>query len=265
MYIYDRRFPIAPLPMEQSMISRPVQRDFYHPDRTMGSSVSLGGSTVLSWVNDGSGRFSVQDPLQHNLSDDQDKTETRKGTQVLYVRPTPPKPWKKGKITYQWSFDTAEGRGEYETALHKHLKAKKVVSDDVVYEPLASSTDIAKLGSKRFANLLLIVHSAANGPAIGVDLGSSAAGTKADWIKDDKFADAIAPLGYTNITILGCDSVSNKFTPNLAKRLPKGARVIGHKGGDFVINRHFEPEKKVPGRLRLTRVSSNLRLKAFES
>ena len=79
------------------------------------------------------------------------------------------------------------------------------------------------------------MHAAENGPAIGVDLGSSTAGTKADWIKDDKFADVIAPLGYSSITILGCDSVSNKFTPNLAKRLPKGSTVIGHKGGNFVI------------------------------
>ena len=112
---------------------------------------------------------------------------------------------------------------------------------------------------------MLIVHSAENGPAIGVDLGSSAAGTKADWIKDDKFADVIAPFGYTNITVLGCDSVSNKFTPNLAKRLSKGSTVIGHKGGNFAITRHFEPNKKVPGQLQLTRVRSNLQLKAFKT
>jgi hypothetical protein len=225
MYIYQRQLSGPRYrPREQPIILRPSQRYSYYPDRP-------------------------------HLSDPDDTAEQRKGTQVLYVRPTPPRPRKIGRVEYKWSFDTAEGRREYEAALDKHLKDKKVLSGDTAYEPLSSSGDIAKLASKKFANLVLIVHSAENAPAIGVDLG------KPDWIKDHAFAKMIAPFGYTNITILGCDSVSNKFTPNLARILPKGSTVIGHKGGDFAITRHFEPR----GRLQLTHVKSNLQLKAFKT
>ena len=216
-------------------------------------------------TTEGFGQFCAERLLRSHLSDDQDQAYQRKGTQVLYVRPTPPKPQIIRKIEYKWSFDTADGRREYEAALDKHLKDKKIVSGNPVYEPLSSSADIAKLANNKFANLVLIVHGAQDGPAIAVDLGSSAAGTKPDWITDDKFADMIAPFGYTNITILGCDSVSNKFTPNLAKRLPAGSTVVGHKGGSFKITRHFEPNKKVPGQLQLTRVRSNLRLQRFKT
>ena len=217
------------------------------------------------------GELNPKDPKFKQLKNERTKirnSEVWKAiqvSQVLYVRPSPPKPWRIGSTEYIWSFDTAEGRREYEAALDKHLKDKKIVSSGTIYEPLSNSADIVKLASKKFAKLVLIVHSASDGPAIGVDLGSSAAGTKPDWIMDDKFADMIAPFGYTNITILGCDSVANKFTSNLAKRLPKGSTVVGHKGGNFEINRHFKPNKNVPGQLQLTRVSSNLQLKAFKT
>ena len=267
MYIYERKWSDSQSPSKEKPItSHPALRDSYYFDRgTVGVEGHGGSRGSYVWVNKTLGQFSREKLLWSHLSDDQDKVEQRKGTQVLYVRPTPPKPWMKGKVEHKWSFDTAEGRAEYEAALNKHLKGKKIVSGKPVYEPLFSSADIAKLASNKFANLVLIVHGAANGPAIGVDLGSSAAGTKADWIMDDKFADVIAPLTYARITILGCDSVSNKFTPNLAKLLPKGSTVIGHKGTSFEITRHFEPNKKIPGQLRLTRVRSNLRLKAFKT
>jgi len=267
MYVYARKLPgFQSQSEEQPITPQLAQRNIYHPDRTISGPSGRGeGRGSYVWANEGLGQIPKERLDWPHLSDDQDKAEQRKGTQVLYVRPTPPRPRMIGKIEHWWSFDTAEGRTEYETALDKHLKDKKIVSGKPVYEPLSSSADIAKLASNKFANLVLIVHGAANGPAIGVDLGSSAAGTKADWIKDDKFADVIAPLTYTNITILGCDSVSNKFTPNLAKRLPKGSMVIGHKGGSFEITRHFEPNKKISGQLQLTRVRSNLRLKAFKT
>src|SRR5262249_46036186 len=157
------------------------------------------------------------------------------------------------KVEHNWSFDMQGGQAEYETALDKHLKTKSVVSGDTDYQPLSSSADIAKLANSKFKNLVLIVHGASDAPAIGVDLGSSAAGTKADWIKADAFAKIIAPLGFKKITILGCDSVSNKFTPNLANLLPTGSTVVGHEGGNFEITRHFEPNKRVRGQLRLVR------------
>jgi hypothetical protein len=186
-------------------------------------------------------------------------------TQVLYIHPPPPKPQVQNNVEHKWSFDTAEGRREYEAALGKHLKDKKIISGNTTYEPLYSSSDIAKLASNKVANLVLIVHSAGDGPAIAVNLANSAAGTKADWIRDEKFADVIAPFGYKTITVLGCDAVSNNFTPNLAKRLPAGSLVIGHKGHDFEISRHFELDKKVPGRLRLTQLKSNLSLQTFRT
>jgi hypothetical protein len=263
MYIYERKFSAAQsLLQEQPITSRPAPRNSYYPDRVR---PVFGNSSSYVWANAGLGQPSTEIPLRPHLSDDEERAAQRKGTQVLYVRPTPPKPRKIGKIEYRWSSDTAEGRREYEAALHKHLKNQKIVSGDTVYEPLSSSADIAKLADKKFANLVLIVHGAHNGPAIGVDLGSSAAGTKPDWIMDDKFAKSIAPFGYTHITVLGCDSVSNKFTPNLAKLLPKGSTVTGHKGGDFEITRHFAPNKKVPGQLQLTRVNTNLQLKTFQT
>ncbi len=266
MYIYDRILSVAQsLPTEGAITKRFAQRNSHYPDSATRGSLRHGWSNTYVRASGGLEQFSTERVLWPHLSDDQDKTKQRKGTQVLYVRPTPPKPKVIGKIEHAWSFNTADGRLEYETALHKHLKDKKIVSADTVYEPLSSSTDIANLASNKFARLVLIVHSAADGPAIAVDLGSSAAGAKADWMKDDKFANVMAPLEYTSITVLGCDSVSNKFTPNLAKRLPTGSTVIGHKGGNFVIRRHFEPNKDVPGRLRLTRVSSNLRLKVFKT
>jgi hypothetical protein len=261
MYLYDRKVSGVPS-KKPSVTLRAAQRDTNYPDRAQRL---FGSSSSYVWASEGVGQLSSEIPLRRQLSDAEEKAAQRQGTQVLYVRPTPPKPRIIRKIEYKWSFDTAEGRREYEAALHKHLRAQKIVSGNTVYEPLSSSADIAKLADKTFAKLVLIVHSAHDGPAIGVDLGSSAAGTKPDWIMDDKFAKLIAPFGYTNITVLGCDSVSNKFTPNLAKLLPKGSTVTGHKGGNFVIARHFEPHKKVPGYLQLTRVSSNLQLKTFKT
>lgn len=181
---------------------------------------------------------------------------TRAGTLVLYVRPPGVT---RGKLT--WSFDTSDGRREYERALHAHLAAKSIVpAKGATYEPLTGSADIATLASDRFDNLVLIVHSAANGPAIGVDLSG-----RGDWIKDDAVATVLDPLGYGKVTILGCDAVSNTFAPSLARRLRKGSTVVGHQGGAFVIARHFEPSKTIRGRAVLTRVSSNFKLKVFRT
>ncbi len=130
---------------------------------------------------------------------------------------------------------------------------------------MSGSADIAKLAGDKFSKLVLIVHGASNGPAIGVDLGSSAAGIKPDRIMDDKIAAVLAPLGSANITILGCDAVSNKFTPNLAKLLPKGSTVTGHDGGNFEVTGHFESNTKVPGRLKLAHLKSNLKPKTFKT
>jgi hypothetical protein len=189
--------------------------------------------------------------------------QQRAGTQVLYVRPKDPPPQKKDKTEYRFEIATPDGRKEYEDALAKHLKDKGVLSGTPSFEPLSSSADIANLASNKFANLVLIVHSAFDAPAIAVDLGDKAAGIKPDWIDEDKFAPMIAPFGFASITILGCDSVSNKFAPNLAKHLPKGSTVTGHAGGEFEIKRHFDFDKKTPGHLQLMYLYSNLRLKTF--
>jgi hypothetical protein len=183
-----------------------------------------------------------------------DDTSKRAGTLVLYVPP----PDKKLKLT--WSFGTAGGRGEYEKALHTHLAAEKIVpAEGTAYKPMTSSADIARLAGDTFENLVLIVHSAANAPAIGVDISG-----RGDWLKDGAIGKVLAPLAYTKVTILGCDAVENKFAPSLAAHLPKGSTVVGHEGGDFVIKSHFEKSKKVRGRAILTSVSSNFKLKSFK-
>jgi len=185
-----------------------------------------------------------------------DDTSKRAGTLVLYVRP--PDSTNK-KLT--WSFGTAEGRGEYEKALHKHLAEEKIVpAEGTAYKPMTSSADIARLARDTFENLVLIVHSASNGPAIGVDISSG----RGDWLKDGAIGKVLAPLAYTNVTILGCDAVENKFAPSLATHLPKGSTVVGHQGGDFVIKSHFEKSKKIRGRAILTSLSSNFKLKSFK-
>ena len=185
-----------------------------------------------------------------------DNPPTRAGALVLYVRPTA---GSNGKLV--WSFDTSDGRREYEKALHAHLSAKRIVpARGTTYEPLSRSSDISSLASDKFEHLVLIVHSASNGPAIGVDLSGGG-----DWIKDEKVAKVLDPLGYRKVTILGCDAVSNGFAASLAKRLKKGATVVAHEGGAFAIGRHFEPSKTIRGRAVLTRVSSNLKLKSFET
>jgi hypothetical protein len=184
-----------------------------------------------------------------------DDPPKRAGTLVLYVRPPDATD---GKLT--WSFDTSQGRGEYEKALQKHLAAAKIVpAKGTVYEPMTSSADIATLARDTFENLVLIVHSASNGPAIGVNLSGSG-----DWLKDDAIGNVLAPLAYTRVTILGCDAVENTFAPSLAARLPKNSTVVGHKGGAFAIGRHFLPNKRIRGQMVLTRVSSNFKLKAFK-
>jgi hypothetical protein len=184
-----------------------------------------------------------------------DDPPARAGTLVLYVRPTGVV---RGKLA--WSFDAA-GRAEYEKALQAHLAANAVVpAKGTTYEPMTSSADIATLASGAFEDLVLIVHGAANGPAIGVDIAGNG-----DWLKDDAVARVMGPLGFARITILGCDAVSNRFAPSLARRLPKGAIVVGHRGGGFVINRHFEPSKTARGRAILTRLSSNFKLKTFKT
>src|SRR5271165_2392928 len=188
-----------------------------------------------------------------------------KGTLVLYIPPKPPPLRIKDKVEYRWSFDTEEGRREYEAALAKHLQNNKVLSGATTFESLSSSADIAKLADAKFAKLVLIVHGAGDAPAIAVDLGNAAAGIKGDWIKADNFAALIAPFGFDNITILGCDAVTNKFAPNLAKALPKGSTVTGHQGLKFEITNHFDFDKKVPGHLLLTHLISNLNLQSFKT
>jgi hypothetical protein len=192
-------------------------------------------------------------------------------TQVLYVHPKNPpptmlKPEKdKPARVFKWSFDDGNGRQEYEAALDKHLRDQKVISGNVTYAPLDHVADIGKLASTSAANLVLIVHGAGDTPSIAVDLGNSAAGIKGDWIKADKFAPIIAQFGFKGITVLGCDSISNDFTPNLAKLLPKGGTVTGHKGGYFEIKPHYEADLDNPGTLKLTSMTSNLALKSFQT
>jgi hypothetical protein len=189
----------------------------------------------------------------------------RTGTLVLYIAPPRPKTQKsKDGTEYDWSFDTEDGRREYQTLLGKHLKEKRIVSGEPDYDVLSGTADFAKLASDEHAKLVLIVHAFRDYPAIGTDLGNSAAGVKADSIMADEFAEVIGTFGYENITILACDAVSNKFAPSLAKLLPKGATVTAHEGGAFEIGRHFEIDKKA-GRQKLTHLTSNLQLKTFKT
>lgn len=58
-----------------------------------------------------------------------------KGTLVLYIPPKPPPLRIKDKVEYRWSFDTAEGRREYEAALAKHLQDNKILSGTATFEP----------------------------------------------------------------------------------------------------------------------------------
>ena len=51
----------------------------------------------------------------------------------------------------------------------------------------------------------------------------------------------------------------------MAKLLPKGAKVIGHDGGLFEITNHYEFDTKQKGRLKLTHLKSNLKLKTFDT
>jgi hypothetical protein len=186
----------------------------------------------------------------HGLAD----PPKRAGTLVLYARPSDSE--KKG---LKWSFDSSDGRREYEKALHKHLSGEQIVPDKgTVYEPMTSSGDIKSLARDTYENLVLIVHSAKDAPAIAVDMA------RGDWLKEEAVGKVLAPLAYARVTILGCDAVENKFASLLAARLPKGSTVVGHKGGAFVINRHFDPHKTIRGRAVLTRVSSNFKLKAFK-
>jgi hypothetical protein len=179
----------------------------------------------------------------------------RAGTLVLYVRPSDAA----GKGA-KWTFEMPGARAEYEKALHKHLAKEQIVpAKGTAYEPLTSSADIRTLARDTFENLVLIVHSAANGPAIGVNIDG-----RGDWLKDEAVGKVLAPLAYDKVTILGCDAVENKFAPSLAARLPKGSTVVGHKGGAFIINKHFEVDKKNKSRAVLTRLSSNFKLKTFK-
>jgi hypothetical protein len=180
--------------------------------------------------------------------------QKRAGTLVLYVRPSDAA--KKG---LSWSFADPDSRAEYEAALHKHLVREQIVpAKGTVYEPMSSSADIKALASNTFENLVLIVHSAKDAPAIAVDMAAG------DWLKDDAVGKLLAPLAYNKVSILGCDAVENKFALSLAARLPKGSTVVGHKGGAFIIVKHFKPHKKIKGRAVLTSVSSNFKLKAFK-
>jgi hypothetical protein len=192
------------------------------------------------------------------------KAPKREGTQVLYVPPHAPKPETQGGIDYSWSFYTKEGRQEYEAALKRHLQDNKLLSGDVSFSPLSSVEDIGVLASGSTDKLILIVHGAGDAPAIAVHSEDAADGTKADWMKVGKFAEKIARFGFSNITILGCDSVSNHFAPLLAAILPTGSTVTGHDGGSYIIKPHFEFSKE-KGHLKLTRLKSNLNLTTFRT
>lgn len=161
-----------------------------------------------------------------------------KGTLVLYVPPKPPTPRIKDKVEYRWSFDTEEGRRDYETALAKHLQVNRILSGAATFEPLSSSADIAKLADAKFAKLVLIVHGAGDAPAIAVDLGNAAAGIKGDWIKADNFAAQIAAFGFENITILGCDAVAISLCPpwpKLCLKAPLSPDIKGQRSRSQTI------------------------------
>jgi hypothetical protein len=168
--------------------------------RTLGTAQmpgTLGPSRTPAPLGIGPSIILMGDPVPAKV------TQQRTGTLVLYIAPTPPAPQKKDGVEYRWSFDTNEGRVQYETALAKHLKDKGVISGDTDYQLLTATADFANLGSDTHANLVLIVHSFADQPAIATNLGTAAAGIKPDFIKADKFAALFAPFGYDSITILG--------------------------------------------------------------
>ena len=95
--------------------------------RTLGTAQmpgTLGPSRTPAPLGIGPSIILMGDPVPAKV------TQQRTGTLVLYIAPTPPAPQKKDGVEYRWSFDTNEGRVQYETALAKHLKDKGVISGE---------------------------------------------------------------------------------------------------------------------------------------
>ena len=71
MYIYDRKLSGSQSrSKEQSTTSQPVQRNIYHPDRTISGSSGRGGSSSsYVWANEGLGQLSTEYSLRSHLSD----------------------------------------------------------------------------------------------------------------------------------------------------------------------------------------------------
>lgn len=187
-------------------------------------------------------------------------------TDVFYVTPKDATD-KKGEQEWKWSYAIEQHKQEYEAALGKYLRDEGLIRKDAKtqFHQLDAIRDVSKLATKDFGSVVLLVHGAGNAPKIYVQSPNSAAGTKGDPIKADEFAKLIAGTDYKTITILSCDTVSNKFAPNLAAELPAGGTVSGYKGNLLELKRHFEQSKTTPGWLRLTKVYGDLSIQKFNT
>jgi RHS repeat-associated protein len=212
--------------------------------------------------------FARHSPLRMFDPDGRDPDDTqkaqqqkRKGTLVLFNEPgSVDKAPKGSKVKMKWSYQVGDGAKEYKTELDKALRKAGVVSgNDVDYDSMSAMSDLATKATDKYEKLVLIVHGAGDAPVIAVTSHPY------DWTEVDDIAKILGPLGYSNITVLGCDAVGNKFVPNLAKKLPKGATVSGHKGQQFEITKHVERDKNDPSLGHVTSVKSNANLKTFKT
>jgi RHS repeat-associated protein len=220
-----------------------LARDFIHRDpRKVLDDPRLASGYAFDFSNPYAFRDPTGlDPAPEGKSED---------TQVMYIRPKDVKRTDKKNNEYRWSISGEQQRKEYEAALGKFLHAKGIVRKDakIGFQQLDAIRDVSKLASKDATSLVLVVHGF-DKPEIGTRLANKAAGLPADHIDAGEFAKLISGTSYVSITILGCDAVSNQFSPNLAAELPAGGSVTGFKGDILDIQGHREPSKTQPGTL----------------
>ncbi len=226
-----------------------AQRD---PDRVL-EDPRLANAYAFNFSNP----FSYRDPSGEEPAD-KDKAPD---TAVLYIVPpdivhTVDYKDKKGPVEYRWTIQEEAMKKQYEKQLGNFLVRNKVLGKGakVAYGQLTNIRDVANLVNKDTTSLVLIVHGLSDAPVIATQLPNGANGSKGDAIKADDFAKLLSGSGVKSVTVLGCDTVSNKFAPNLADVLPAGGTVKGFAGSSLEVVSSTEAKKSKPGVLTLTRV-----------